>query len=69
MLPHLWVSDPREPLFTFSLPSVLEGTYGVYMLSIQFWVETLCVRMASSCAPAYVVLMYFIGLDWIVFRR
>jgi hypothetical protein len=62
MLPHLWVSDPREPLFTFSLPSVVEGTYGVYMFSIMYWVETLSVRNVIMW-PRLVYAS--IGLDWI----
>lgn len=57
MLPHLWEIDPRDPLFTFFLPSSMvggtyQGTYGFYMLSSFFWIELLLVLVLHGCAAA-----------------
>jgi hypothetical protein len=55
MLPHLWETDPRDPLVTFFLPASMvgdnyQGTYGFYMLSLSFWMELLLVSKGINCS-------------------
>lgn len=40
--PHLWLDDPRDPLFTFMWG---DREFGFYAMSVTFWSEILIVRL------------------------
>lgn len=55
-LPHTWTTDPREPMFTWEFRN---EQYGLYSISIAFWVELLmCATVASLVAAMVGILVY-----------
>lgn len=55
--PHSTVSDTRTPLFTFD---VNNATYGFYLFSVTFWLDTLaCMIFTASLSAMTGILVYY----------